>query len=48
MEEAPKEVSGMGVGVALAGGHDAGVEADEEDEEVGGDGVGEVGEVGVG
>ena len=47
-EELPEEVGGVGVGVARAGGLDARVEADEEDEEVGRYGVPEGWQVCVG
>lgn len=47
-EQLPEEVRGVGVGVAGAGRLDARVEADEEDEQVWGDGVGEERQVGVG
>jgi hypothetical protein len=46
-QQLPEEVGGVSVGVLLAGGLDAWVEANEENEEVGGYGVREVREVGV-
>ena len=48
VEQLPEEVGGVGVGMAGAGGLDARVEADEEDEQVRGDGVGEQRQMGIG
>lgn len=47
VEEFPEQIGRVGVGVAGQGGGDAGVEADEEDEEVRAERVGEQREMGV-